>query len=244
MNSHTLQSTDQHQQISLLLPWYLNQSLELAERQQVENHIRGCMLCRRELVHLGKLAVAIKQAPDLDVAADASFNKLRAKLQMTRQQAESFDAHQPDVSLEKRVERNRRLTASATHRRQSFWGFIFTKGTRLAIAASVLVAIIPMAMLYGLAPTAEESYHTLSDAKPDSGNGIQLRVVFSKSLSDTDINALLAKINGERVEGPNSLGAYTVRLDSGKEARDLASAIAFLRGQQDVILAEPVVNQP
>ena len=81
MNQHTSPSTDQHQQILLLLPWYLNQSLEQDERQQVESHLRSCILCRRELVVLRKLAAAVKQSSDLDVAAEASFASLRAKLQ-------------------------------------------------------------------------------------------------------------------------------------------------------------------
>ena len=41
----TAQLNDQHQQIQLLLPWYLNESLEHNERQQVEIHLRSCILC-------------------------------------------------------------------------------------------------------------------------------------------------------------------------------------------------------
>ena len=45
MNLHTSPSTDQHQQIQLLLPWFLNQSLEHNEHQQVESHLGSCSLC-------------------------------------------------------------------------------------------------------------------------------------------------------------------------------------------------------
>src|SRR5512137_2739014 len=78
MNRHT---SSQHQRILLLLPWYLNQSLEQDERQQVKSHLRNCILCNRELAVLRKLAAAMKQSSDLDVAAAASFAGLRTKLQ-------------------------------------------------------------------------------------------------------------------------------------------------------------------
>lgn len=233
MNEDTLQSADQHQQISLLLPWYLNKSLALTERQQVETHIRDCMVCRRELAHLDKLAAMIKQAPDLDVAAKVSFDKLRAKWQTDRQPIESLGGTQPDLCFEKCIDR---LSGNTAPRRP----FLGMQGIRLAIPVSVLLAIAPFAMQYGRSPTAKD-YHTLSDAKPESVAGIHLSVVFSKPMAETEINALLAKIHGERVAGPNSDGAYTVRLNSGKDTPNLASAIVFLRGQQHVMLANPVL---
>ena len=54
MNLQT-STPDLHQQILLLLPWYLNQSLEQGEQKQVEKHIAHCLLCRRELISLRKL---------------------------------------------------------------------------------------------------------------------------------------------------------------------------------------------
>lgn len=244
MNKDTLHSKDQHQQILLLLPWFLTQSLELSERQQVENHLRSCMLCRRELVNLEKLAAAVKQSSDLDVAAGISFDGLREKLQSAssaRQQSglsvvpQSVDRH------ERHGDATGGLSGNAPNRHKPFWAFFGTQGRRLAIAASLLLAMTPLVMHYGR-PLMTADYYTLSDPKPEAVGRSQLRVVFSKSLSDTDINALLGKIHGQRVEGPNSVGAYTVRLDSGEDAPALFDAIAFLRKQQDVMLAEPVSN--
>lgn len=245
MNQNTMQTTDQHQQISLLLPWYLNQSLEPAERQRVENHLRSCMLCRRELVYLNKLAATVKQASDLDAAAEISFDGLREKLQTAQQsrQQSAFSVVTPVGGFQKRTHSNPSLSGSAPDRRKPFWTFLGFQGTRLAVAASLLLAIIPFAVQYGRS-LSTSGYYTLSDVKPEASSGFQLRVVFSKSISDSSIDALLAQIHGQRVEGPNSVGAYTVRLDSGKDASELTTVIAFLRSQQDVLLAEPVLNHP
>ena len=105
----------------------------------------------------------------------------------------------------------------------------------------MLLAIIPLVMQYGRSPTTTD-YYTLSAAKPESPSGTKLRVVFSKSLPNADINLLLEKVHGQLVEGPNSVGAYTVRLGADQNSEDLTAAIALLRNQQNVLLAEPVIG--
>lgn len=240
MNHDTLQTVNQHQQILLLLPWYLNQSLEFAEQQQVESHIRTCMLCRRELVHLRKLSTAVRQESDLDVAAEASFHELKAKLHAIRQHPRASVASQ---SVNRLARRNNvdsglspRLTTNSLQRLGSYLG---SRGAQLAIAASLLLAIIPLVMQEGRSP-AKTEYYTLSDSKSESSTGPQLRVVFKNSISDADLKVFLAQIHGRRIDGPNSIGAYTVQLESAKDGPKLAAAITFLRQQQNVMLAEPV----
>lgn len=112
---------------------------------------------------------------------------------------------------------------------------------RFAIAASMLLAMIPLIMQYGRSPVTTD-YYTLSTAKPESLTGTKLRVVFAKSLPDAGIDALLEQIHGQRIEGPNSAGAYTVKLDEDKDSPDLTAAVALLRNQQNVLLVEPVLE--
>ena len=51
----TAQLNDQHhQQMELLLPWFLTDSLEHNEWQQVEAHLRSCILCSGLLVGMEK----------------------------------------------------------------------------------------------------------------------------------------------------------------------------------------------
>jgi hypothetical protein len=244
MNQHTSSSTDQHQRILLLLPWYLNQSLEHNERQQVENHLRSCILCRRELGVLRKLAAAVNQSSVLDVAAEASFAGVRAKLQTVepvRQNPEP-SSNQPALAwYRKHANDGQSFSGNAANRHSRL--LCLSGGTvkRLAIAVSMLLAMIPLTMQYERSPVTPD-YYTLSAVKPESPVGAKLHVVFSKSLPDAGIDSLLEKIHGQLVEGPNSVGAYTVRLDTGKDSSDLTAAIAFLRNQQYVLLAEPVID--
>jgi hypothetical protein len=246
MNRHTSPSTNRHQEIELLLPWYLNQSLEHDERQQVESHLRSCILCRRELVGLRKLAAVVNQSSDLDVAAEASFAGMRAKLQTTesiRQKPEPPVNRLTLAGFGKSANASPGLFGNAVNRHNRLLPFSGSTGKRFAIAASLLMAIIPLTMQYGRSPTTAD-YYTLSAAKPESPAGAKLRVVFSKSLPDAGIDSLLEQIHGQRIGGPNSVGAYTVWLNSTPNSPDLNAAIAFLRNRQDVMLAEPVMHQP
>ncbi len=71
-----------HQQIQLILPWYLSRNLQPDEHVLVANHIRYCLICHRELNVLKKIASAISVNPDLEMAANASFVRLSRQFQI------------------------------------------------------------------------------------------------------------------------------------------------------------------
>jgi len=244
MNRHTSPSTDQHQQIMLLLPWYLNKSLEKDERERVESHLRNCILCSREMVALRKLATVVKQSSDMDVAAEASLARFRKKLQTAdpvRQKPVSGNNRTTVVEFEKHAHASPDLSGHSTSRYNRLLHLRGSSIKHFAIAASMLLAMIPVIMQYGRSSSATD-YYTLSAAKPEAPTGTKLRIVFSKSLPDTVIDSLLENIHGKLVEGPNSVGAYTVRLADGQDSTELTTAITFLRNQQNVMLVEPVIE--
>jgi hypothetical protein len=217
-------NTDSHQQIRLLLPWYVNQTLPHEERHRVENHVRICLICRRELHGLEKLAKTVTEAGDFEGDAEASFVALLSKLP-----PRGIDKPLPSAAAE----------TAAFNRSMKF---ARSSAARFAMAASLLLALIP-ALLYVMRTNTTGAYYTLSAAKPESAEGREVRVVFTQSLSHAEIDALLASIHGRRIDGPNSLGAFTVRLDNGQNGRKLTQdAIAFLRSRQEVLLAEPVAQ--
>lgn len=76
----TITVSNVHQEIQHLLPWYINQTLEFQQQQQVEQHLKHCLVCRRDWLELQKLAEKIVAPSDLDSAADVSFAQLRLQL--------------------------------------------------------------------------------------------------------------------------------------------------------------------
>ena len=240
MTRQTSASNDKHHQIQLLLPWYMNKSLGQDEEQQVKSHLRICNLCSRELLVLRKLSAAVNQPSDLDIAAEASFSELRGQLHaayLTREKSAPSNNHKSPVLPRKPA--NTVPSQLGKHAHPS--GFKGFKVTHFAIAASMLLAIIPLVMQYGRSP-ATNDYYTLSAAKPESPTGTKLRIVFSKSLPNADMDLLLEKIDGQIVEGPNSVGAYTVRLGADQNSEELTAVVALLRNQQNVLLVEPVIE--
>lgn len=215
----------QHQQVQRLLPWYANDSLPEAEYRLVDKHIRTCLTCRRELQGLKKLAQAISQSTDLDIAAETSFANVSAKLRSHDRSADS--AAPNDRQVPSRTPR--RLNAYSNHR-----------GFRYALAASILLALMPLG--WRLMPIGTDGYRTLATAKPAGLAAPTLRVVFANTVSATDISAVLRDLHGEQQGEANSVGALTVRLSTEDGHPNLEQAIALLRSRSDVLLAEPVIQ--
>lgn len=228
MKSQTLSSTESHSDIVLLLPWYVNQSLAISERQRVDQHLSRCLMCRRELLSLRQLATTVQQTTDMDAAAEASFAGLRAKMQTATQP--SFPGHT------ERNFNNRFLKTPC-----GFWHIAGNIGKGLALVASLLLVIVPAMMQYQNPPNATD-YYTLSATKSDAIPHCQLRVVFAKNLAIKDIDAALNQIGGIRIDGPNTVGAYTVKLAVGNQDTDLTNALTVLRSRTDVLLAEPILH--
>jgi hypothetical protein len=219
MNSPISQHTEEHDDIALLLPWYVNQSLDADEQERVRAHLRDCLICRRELQNLTAVQSSLQQdANALDFSARASFRNLQERLAQPAR---------PSAVTPFRAEPPRRLRPSRPL-------------VALALAASVLILVAPIA-IQRLAPPATTEFETLSNRSPQgSANAGQLRVVFAPELPNRQMENLLRSIGGQLVSGPNTSGAYTIRLE-GQNAGSV-DAISFLRRQEGVVLAEPVMH--
>lgn len=63
-----------------LLPWLINGTLEDGERDAVEQHVRACIVCRRELKEQNALRAAVRARRTVDVSAEAGFDRLDREL--------------------------------------------------------------------------------------------------------------------------------------------------------------------
>ncbi|MEQ1621305.1 MAG: zf-HC2 domain-containing protein [Methylococcales bacterium] len=234
MNTYTSR-LNEHHQTTLLLPWYLNQSLEPAERQLVEQHLQNCNDCKMELASLQLIADAVANGSNADFSPEESFSKLRAKLQSNRLPRERSNVVRFNIPANSNSASNREN--STLKKQLSQVAARYSK--QIAIAASLFLVLIPVALQYRTSPEPS-SYYTLSATKPEVVSDRLIRVVFSKTLAASDIDKLLEQVYGQRVEGPNSVGAYTVRLAPDANGLDLTTALASLRHQPGVVFAEPV----
>jgi hypothetical protein len=59
-------------------------------------------------------------------------------------------------------------------------------------------------------------------------------------MTEREIQNLLVEIDGQRLEGPNSAGAYLIAVKPSSQNRDMNALLASLRNRADIRLAEPV----
>lgn len=215
-----------HQDISLLLPWYVNKSLHDAEIKRVENHLKVCLTCRRELVTLHKLAAAVQQEGALDSAAQVSFSRLKKRIHSTH-----------EISQEKVQE------IAALPVRRKWFGKPDVAQWRLPQPAFAIAAVLLLSLMIprfiDTGAIQQNDYRTLSDAENSVVSQNTMRVIFSNDTQQPQINDILASVQGRIIDGPTAQGIYTVAVDKELASKDVLDRIMSLRKNAHVIFAEP-----
>ena len=219
--SHT-----EHQEIASLLPWYVNKTLQGEELKAVEAHLGVCLICKRELVQLQKLAQAVIQESSLDSAEQASFSRLKMRLHGQQTAAASIAAD------------NVKPLSKPKSRR---WSYNPINRPALAMAAAVLLSLaVLMPRFADKDMQLANSFRTLSEGQPEKTiNANEIRVVFADNLDQQQKNAILERVHGQIIDNPTAQGVYTVRLNRDIAAKHLLDVVEMLRKDTNIIFAEP-----
>jgi hypothetical protein len=70
----------QHSRAFELLPWLVNGTLGEPERYAVEQHVRTCIVCRREIKEQQRLYATVRAPRTADVSAAAGFDRMNREL--------------------------------------------------------------------------------------------------------------------------------------------------------------------
>jgi hypothetical protein len=216
-----------HNDISLLLPWYVNHTLHGSELDSVENHLKICLTCRRELASLQKLSVAVNQEGSFDSAALASFSHLKNRI------------HKTDNPVDP-------LPEAITNPEHKWYERFDLKLPILARPKLALAAIIVFSLLIpayvGLGKLVSNDYRTLSDSEISKPSKNEIRVVFSKDANQQQINAILAKVQGQIVAGPTEQSVYTVRINKVSTTKNMLETVEQLKKNTNILFAEPAYD--
>lgn len=214
MNEFNPHRPGEHEEIALLLPWYVNQTLEDGELARVRAHLRHCLVCRREVQSLRALSTTLAEAPLPEPVPKAAFARLQRRLPPR---------------------------PAPVHGRPPWRGSRFPL-PRAALAAAASLLLVAALAGVGFQVSQPTAFYTLASPPPTTPAGGEIRLVFAQQLPQEQIDALLRHIGGRIVAGPNAMGAVAIRLDEGGKPVQ-AAALAFLRQQKGVVLAEPIIPQ-
>lgn len=180
-----------HERAWLLLPWLANGRIAPADRENVEQHVRRCAACARELEVQELMCRALGEPDRVTYAPGPSFRKLMERIDA----AESTTA-------EPRVRESSRRSAAPLGQ-VSMW-----RPPGLAWAASFLLLVGMSAMLATAYRWSEPVYRTHTDVSAVSPN--VLHIALDHSLTLGQIEELLQADGARIVEGPGNTGVIGV----------------------------------
>lgn len=221
-----------HEDINLLLPWYLNGTLESRESTEVENHLADCSSCAGEISNLRFIKSVIAESNErlnemLPVPAE----------DMERSLMDRIDAFE--------VPRETKAALSRTDDQVSLWskimGFFEGLSALTSIpAGAIALLVLQFALIVGLAAKLyfekPEGYEVLSGITQTDGKGPIIFVSFRSTATEKEIRETLGRIGGRIVDGPKEGGLYIVDLpDEPKPGTTVDTVIEELKARPDVI---------
>ena len=218
-----------HDEVLILLPWYVNESLDEKERGLVEKHLKVCLRCRVEVTNLQHLSESVVQSEFIDMAANASFARFKERIQ-----------GQPESQETKEL----------TSHSKSVLGYCkhwLEHHPRSMVGISAGIVFFILALSFFLAdPTIlpelmTPAYRTLGNPSSDNRSAHHdIRVVFANGLDPSQIERILNSIDGKIVADHSREGVVRIRFtDTQDDFQKAIEAISVLRKRSDVIFAEP-----
>ncbi len=170
-----------------LLPWYINGTLKASERAPVDQHLRSCLLCHRELDEQQRLGELVRESETVRISPRSSFDTLM-----------------------------RRIDSSATADSGHSFGYRNQIMSWLPVAAALLAVGVVLVVLFSANPDRSGDFRTLSSETPIlPSDATALQMVFAQHATEEEIRNLLAGIGGRIVDGPSGAGVYTIELLDG-----------------------------
>ena len=215
-----IENSAEHHEVSALLPWYVNETLQERDRRRVDAHVVVCAGCRADLAAQLRICEAIAAQPAIDYMPVASLKRLMARLDV---QAESAGTPPPPQE-------------QATNR--PAW--------RGWMAASIAAVAVAVALLVGnhwaqlVARLNQPNYRTVTSSAPRP-QGEVIRAVFSPTITLVELQTLLDEAQLRIISGPTEAGVYSLASNSTLTVR---ASLALLRQHSTVRFAERTSPEP
>jgi len=222
-----------HEEISLVLPWYLNGTLEGEELEAVKSHIAECSKCAHEAEELTFIKSVVAESNEsLNESLDISVQEMQSSIMDRIGEFEESRANESSTAAYEDTE--------------SLWDKVlgFFDGFKLASPVPMGVAailIIQLALIIGLASKlytgGEEQYMVLSGpSETAAAKGPVIILSFVDTATDKEITETLNNIDGRIIDGPKPGGLYVVELTGESVTPEkVEEIITELKAEKDII---------
>jgi anti-sigma factor RsiW len=215
-DNRRFENSAEHQEVSALIPWYVNDTLADTERQKVDAHVGSCAVCRDDLAVHKRILEGINAQPALDYMPVASLKRLQARLDAAQTQAAA--PLEPGRSDARR-------------------GWMAASIAAMAVAIGLLAAD---RWVQFEVRERQPNYRTVTTAIPRP-QGEVIRAVFSPSITLVELQTILDEAQLKIVSGPTEAGVYSLASNSTLTVR---SSLALLRRHATVRFAEGTLPEP
>ena len=209
-----------HAAVYELLPWYVNGTLDEADRAEVQQHLGECLVCVREARRLEALDRAMR-VPAPDLACERAFNRLSGRIAVQNEG--------PGV----------RLVAFWNGLRGLIAPVPLVAGAALLVCSSVLVTAIVLGSRSEFGEV-DQPFQTLGSHDASAAaraQGPLLRVVLSDAALEQGIEDWVGRHQATVVDGPSEIGVMTIRLTAAGHLEQLVDAI---RADDATLFVEPL----
>jgi anti-sigma factor RsiW len=215
---------------SMLLPWYLNGTLEQPEHQQVATHLARCSRCRTELEELAGLRQQVRQvyASEASVPARA-FQATMAHVNQRASSATASTQHRASPMEDA-------MPISWLSSLDHFFRSLFQPQWVPTLAVALIVAQFGFLYWTLARPAGPEQITTRTVAPPTA----RIRVLFKDTVTEQQVRSAIQEIRGRIVDGPTPDGAYVVEVPALDHSTS-HTKVEALRAKSDIVrIAEPM----
>ena len=203
------------------IPWYLNGTLAAHRHARVEGHLRQCADCSRELAMQQRIRGAIAQPTKIEIAPQASFNKLWDRI--------GTEESRSNVGTESPLSRVMESWRGGIRWCRRQWMPLM-----LGAQALIIVALVGVLSLKYVPDVG--AYRTVTTV--DNEQRPIVHVVFADTVRLSDVKDILGRSGLEVVSGPSRAGVYTLTPENTVPTADIDTLLRVLREDPRVRFAE------
>lgn len=204
------------QDISPLIPWYVNGTLDAEGCHRVDTHAAACEFCRSELSQDQRLYRIMNIESTVEFMPATSLKRLLARL-------DDGELVTPSRVVDYRPIERRALVAA----------------TLVVLCLGLGVMATARFMRVSERPS-EALYYTVTAPQPRTPGAV-IRAVFAPTSTLSDVQAILDAAGLRIVAGPTEAGVYSLSSDT---RHTLGASLGILRANAQVRFAESIQAAP